>query len=251
MSAHGRTNVDSMTPSGLRDSAVGKPNQVRQLHDEASLVDDHSVAVQRVGWLPESWRERWQRDKLPRFDALELVIAEWELHGTIRRTFISGLADPEVLFIASMAWGFGDDARGLHRVSEMLRRERVERPPLEVVADIVTPSRDNGAAAGFSALFLNGRTRVHGLGIAFGTKLIHFAGYNQAPDPQPLILDLNVWRGAQALSPIPPVPDPQRHCTSAAYERYCSWASSAVLDTTPRVIEYTLFQGGRGNWPTN
>lgn len=221
--------------------SVGLAEQVERWTEE-------DLDRQRVGWLPRAWVEQWNERALPRLDVVESLVSEYEKFGTIRRSFVAGQADPVALFISAMAWGFGDDARGLYRVTRMLEVERDGGDPLAVVHDVVAATRSDGAAAGFRSLFRDGRSRVMGLGIAFGTKLLHFAGTGYSLDPVPLILDLNVWKGSRLLGPGIPVPDPRRYCTSAAYEGYCSWAQHAVAGTSGALVEFTLFQGGRGLW---
>lgn len=233
-------------------SAASRPTDSggwRDLNSELPLVDDQVVGRQAVGWRPDAWIDHWERNSLPRREVLDLITAEFFDHGTIRRDFIQDLDDPMALFIASMAWGYGDDGRGPYRAGRMLQTPRGAVGAETAITDIVDTTRRRGASAGFGSLFNAGRTRVFGLGIAFGTKLLHFAGYREHPDAPPLVLDVNVWRGSMELKSRPPVPDPRRYTTSAAYESYCRWAAQAGIGSA-RAVEYVLFRDGQGRWPS-
>jgi hypothetical protein len=123
----------------------------------------------------------------------------------------------------------------------MLRREGLGT----IVTGIVESSRRD-AGSGFRALFdSRGRNRIPWLGIAYGTKVVHFAGYDYA-DPPPLILDRRVFLGSACLDGDLPVPDPSRYTTGAQYAAYCSWAADVARrnDVTPQLIEFALFSHG-------
>jgi hypothetical protein len=180
---------------------------------------------------------------------------EYRSQKSIRRSFVaSHHDDPLAQFICAMAWGFGPDARGLFRVRQMLLPSRDARPAVEVIEEIVKTVQEHGAAAGLSSLFVGGRARLRYLGIAFGTKLLHFAAVGAPVGPCPLVLDARVYRGAQGVTPRPPIPDPARYVRSSQYQEYCQWAHDQVeaLQATqvteppsrPDQIEFLLFEAG-------
>ena len=119
---------------------------------------------------------------------LSQLEAEVSQQGGLLREFIFGFAEREPvveLFLAVMAWGFGTKVRWPHQ------RMMLTSPiPKDKVIEIIRNTRDDGAGAGRTAF----RTDQHvpGLGPAFGSKLLYFAGYGRSPKPWPLILDDNV-----------------------------------------------------------
>lgn len=161
-------------------------------------------------------------------------------NGTIRRSWIRSLVDePLQLLVASTIWGYGNYLlRGRSALAAMLSTPKVE----SISADIVNASRCS-AADGFVALFdTRGRTRITNLGIAFGTKVVHFAGYDHAT-PQPLILDARVFQAAAMLEDGGRVPDPRTYTTGAQYQDYCAWAAEVAARNRiePEAVEYALF----------
>jgi hypothetical protein len=112
-------------------------------------------------------------------------------HGGIRREFVFAHAggSPVALFLLAMAWGFGET-----NVRWPVQRATLT-PPFHgfAIADILQQVQTNGAGEGWSALWRP--NHVNGLGAAFGTKLLYFAGYKKCPiGPRPLVLDSNVRR---------------------------------------------------------
>ena len=80
---------------------------------------------------------------------------------------------PVELFIAVMAWGLGLDNRGPAKVARILDRARCRR----TIKTVVDSVRHDGAAAGYSTYY-SGPTLPQ-LDIAFITKLLYFAGYQE------------------------------------------------------------------------
>jgi hypothetical protein len=130
-----------------------------------------------------------------------------------------------------MIWGFATSNRGPYSLRLMLTGKSGGEPVSAVLASIISSARA-GAGEGFTSLFdARGRTRVPRLGVAFGTKLVHFADYDSDARPRPLVLDNRVWLAAQALTDMPTVPDPKRYVATADYLAYCRWRRMSPLVT--------------------
>ena len=137
---------------------------------------------QPISWQRANWEKLWEAaPDLPASDVLDAIDIEVasDGRGTIRRSWIRGLADgdPLVFLAASTIWGFGDYVRrGRPALRAMLSTQDVAA----LTTDIIDAARRD-AGAGFEALFDNrGRTRIKSLGIAFGTKVVHFLDTNTA-----------------------------------------------------------------------
>lgn len=208
------------------------------------LIDTHrdaNIDAQPVGWNRAMWEKVWAADLLAGRETLDLIDAEVAANGTMRRSWLMGLTDTPVVFlVASTIWGYGNyGRRGVPALKAMLQTPNVT----DVTNDIIRASRID-CASGFSALFDNGKSRIRQLGIAFGTKVVHFAGYEHA-DPPPLILDKRVYNAGQVLN-LSAIPDPEAFTTGAQYGAYCEWANDAAKrhQVAPCVVEYVLFQYG-------
>jgi hypothetical protein len=153
---------------------------------------------------------------------------------------------PHAGVLAALVWGFGPTGYGASRTAKMLTSDGAAAAS----EHIWVTAREQGAQAGFSALWHNKRSCVRGLGTAFGTKVLYFAATAATPRPAPLVLDQFVYHGAQrlaqegAIGDARRVPDPRRYLTSATYAKYCAWAEDQAPGAGDNV-EYVLFQEGR------
>lgn len=207
------------------------------------------VERQPVTWRRANWEKLWEAEPgLPGGDVLDAIDAEvsGEGAGTIRRSWIRGLADgdPFVFLAASTIWGFGNYVR---RGRPALRAMLYTPDVAAVTRDIIDAARRD-AADGFVALFDDcGRARIKSLNIAFGTKVVHFAGYDHT-HPKPLVLDRRVYAAARGLDDPAPVPNPSRYTTGDQYRNYCAWAGEVAERNRvePEFVEYVLFMDGKG-----
>lgn len=201
-----------------------------------------------IPWRPTDWA------RVKKHSHEAAVAVEQLPPGGIRRDDVRRVvADNGDLagFVAAMIWGFGTTAYGPHRVFEMLTEQRDVEPPVDVIHRIMVTARSEGVAAGFGSLWSKGRTRVHGLGTAFGTKALYFAGTGGGAGPVSLVLDQFVFAGAghvRSTGVEVPVPDPRRYLKRAGYAEYCEWAGNiaARAGVAPDCVEYALFKLGKG-----
>jgi hypothetical protein len=230
----------------------------RELTETASLVPTideliggsrRDVDRQPITWRRPNWEKLWLAEpRLPGGDVLDAIDAEVssEGAGTIRRSWLRGLADgdPPLFLAASTIWGFGNYVRrGRPALGAMLRTPDVGA----ITRSIIDASRRD-PGEGFEAVFdARGHPRIKSLNIAFGTKVVHFAGYDHS-HPRPLVVDRRVYAAARCLDDSAPVPDPARYTTGHEYRNYCAWAGEVARRNRvePEVVEYVLFMDGRG-----
>ena len=169
----------------------------------ASLISNASVESvmerQPARWRPAAWQDHWRARRLPHPQVLDELQQEYATHGTIRRSFVFTYHDrtPVELFIAVMAWGLGPDNRGPAKIGKILDLSDAA----EAIEAVVKSVRQDGAVAGYSKYYSG--HKLPQLDVAFITKLLYYAGYQEERRPRPLIYDNLV---ATAIVRLPDAP---------------------------------------------
>ena len=198
--------------------------------DLDGLVDEHSVPLNATAW----------REHLSRVPGL--LDAVTETGRVSRRDVNTVAADCEraeewtPLLIASFAWGQGTNGYGPRRLSDIRAHAATQRLDLDkTLAGAVAAMRAGTAADAYAHL----RGAIRGLGPAFFTKFLYFAGtqVSTAEGPAPLILDAvvagRVRTVAAARAAAVGIPDPEALCawlwtpTGWTPHRYAVWLDYA------------------------
>ncbi len=151
------------------------------------------------------------------------------------------------LFVLTMAWGYGNVGYGRYRTRRMLATPKVAERLETALAPLRSPAlaTPDQLADVYRSLSWGGSSRIRGLGPAFFTKLLYFAGHRHGEvGLQPLILDRRVARalaaaGGPALA--------SWGWTAEQWLSYLTWAyeRAAALGVPADVVEYRLFDLGR------
>ncbi len=139
-------------------------------------------------------------------------------------------------FIAAMIWGYGTTGYGPYRTQRILSSSRDER--VKILRDVWDHAR-----SGYSDAYKCLKSKIHGLGPAFGTKFIYFAS---DPDKRLPILDLRVseWliqyvtdeKQKKKLSVYPWSPS-----VYESYHKFCQEVATDLELKDCGVVEYVMF----------
>jgi hypothetical protein len=149
------------------------------------------------------------------------------------------------LYVAACVWGTGLSGRNVSRRVKVLH----DNPDAgRHILAAITTMREDGPVPAYRALCRGGDHRLIGLGPAFFTKVLYFAGWDRAAgDRHPLILDQFVvtalndqadlgWKLNWAWSG-----DQYATYLDLAHD----WAAGWGKGTTPDVVERVLFEHGK------
>lgn len=200
----------------------------------------HPIRFSSARWrdaLQPWWPEDAPHDDLIERADLFRIAGEWR-HGSRQVTD---------LFVLTMAWGYGNVGYGRYRTRRMLTTDDVVGRLETALAPLRSPAltTPDQLADVYRSLGWYGSARIRGLGPAFFTKLLYFAGYRYGEvGLQPLILDRRVARA------LPAAGGPALGSwgwTAKQWLTYLTWADERAVDhgVAPDVIEYWLFDAGR------
>lgn len=202
-------------------------------------TDDHAVPWNATSWL--SATDAWSEPVLNRLQVLADSLG-WEEAAGQRHPRISRRAvfqrtdgDPEDLFLAAMAWGFGTTGYGWSRTSEIIRNADMKFGSGSGIRTAVAELRraaEGGTEIVFRAWSRGGAAKIPDLGTAFASKIAYFAAYDRDEASGPLIADLNTTWSFWALNGIWDSRD-----TAAEYRQYVSWAEEVAEKLTRRTAD--------------
>ncbi|MEU6339414.1 hypothetical protein ABZ883_00445 [Streptomyces sp. NPDC046977] len=217
----------------------------------------HGTGTHAVGYIPAAWAdiEAWpasladrtqkQRTLLSRAEVLMVARAGWQTSNWTET------------FVASYIWGQGSNGYAAYRLSQLLGPATEE-----VLTEATKVLANDGAVVAYNAL----RGAICGLGPAFFTKFLYFAGsaISDLAGPAPLILDQRIARVVRAyatrLGGELGLEEPARLAkwlwsdggwTAYRYNVYLRWAHGAaeqlacttLWSETPDSLELALFSG--------
>lgn len=179
-----------------------------------------------------------------------------DVHRIAGRSAISDEAWSRQVFVAALMWGYGGQIKR-YRYLENIERALGALEPLDSVLMSVTGALDRGDIEAAYGAFLTtrGGPAIRGLGPAFFTKILYFAGAKRVPPgcAPPLILDALV---ARALSWLLGTFHLYVDLGTAGWSAYgkgfvryvesmARWAEA--LGCLPEDLEYYLWAAARGH----
>lgn len=199
-----------------------------------------------VWWNGRTWSQAdaWSAETRRRVNALNDSLDDqsrddgWRLIS--RADVFNRAGDPLDLFLAAMAWGFGNRGYGWRRTSDIVNGAGEEKVAL-AVESLRRASADEGSADTWRAWSRGGDAKLRGLDTAFASKVAYFACFDLARRHGPLIADLNT---AWALWALAGKWDSRK--SAALYADYVDWAErwAEVLNRGPDDVERALFNIG-------
>lgn len=204
-------------------------------------TDDHAV-----NWKHSAWGGGCATEVTDRVHRLAEQLREknggdCDLVRISRRdVFALADADPVDLFLAAMAWGFGDVGYGWYRTNNVIEHageDRIARA-IETIRKANQQAEPIGAWRAWSRA---GEAKLPGLGTAFASKLAYFACFDRATGTGPLIADANTAWGLWGLTGIW-----DSRAKADRYGEYVEWASAAAcsIGCRPDDVERALFEIG-------
>ncbi|MDT8434982.1 MAG: hypothetical protein RQ731_09545 [Anaerosomatales bacterium] len=208
-----------------------------------------------ITWVPATWHKRFPAGSLAgryldELDGQPLSrSAILDVAGRIPNlSEVDRAFEVERLFLLSQVWGYGTVGYGAFRTAAIMRGT----PFISVVGRVYEELIEHGAVAAYHAMRRGGPENLRGLGPAFATKFLHFAGYGVVPPgtPEPLILDSLVGAALHKGEPTAFGPFTGRVWDSETYCRYLDavdWvcANTAIDGLRPADTELALFLIGK------
>jgi len=222
-----------------------------------TLVKHQPAVQQTIEWRPSAWRSHFPEHKelinhLAGNPATEkAAIKRSSIYESAKRAIGAqqqGIGAHQA-FITIMIWGRGLDNRGPALTKRMTKMKDFDSTLADIIRRSSAPECTHADA--FLSLFERGRPRIRGLGVSFGTKLIHAFSDGQSESPA-LVYDDLVKRALRALRKsgvdgVPDAPSPWRFMKAREYADYCEWSAehASKWDVKPRDVEFALFLLGR------
>ncbi len=228
------------------------PNLVRAI--EARL-DDGLLQQESIGWSSKTWL-KWFQMGSPEGVVLQGLVGQPLSRSSILDTAegLINLPDDqrklgvEHLFLRSQVWGFGTVGYGAYRTSRIMSL-REFKPTISRAFEVL---HDEGAVVAYESMRPGGENYLRGLGPAFATKFLYFAGYRLLPPKalKPLILDSLVGAALHTAEPSVFGPRAGRAWDRGAYKEYLEAARWAMAHSTKYVLlpedtERVLFEMGK------
>lgn len=220
--------------------ATEYPGLVRLVQDR---LDRERLREQPIEWRPRTWLKWFPSDcdegrQIQEFGARGILRSDvFELAQVIPEMLAEArVAGLRRLFLLSQIWGYGTVGYGAYRTARLMRQPEFNRR-LNGAYELLL--RD-GAAAAYRSMSPENPNRVRGLGPAFATKFLYFAGYKQEPPNRlrPLILDSLVGAALHEAEPEAFGPRTGLFWDCETYARYLEaawWVQSS------KYTRYVLF----------
>ncbi|MFD7409539.1 hypothetical protein ACFV7R_44605 [Streptomyces sp. NPDC059866] len=152
------------------------------------------IGAHAVGYVPAAWAgiEPWPALLADRTGGGRAAVSRAQVMAVARAGAVS--SSWRETLVASYVWGQGGNGYGPHRLGQILHGPSVQTQLARAVAMLA----DEGAVAAYRSL----RGAIPGLGPAFFTKFLYFAGAArlELPGPRPLILDQRIARVVRAYA---------------------------------------------------
>lgn len=201
-------------------------------------TDEHAV-----WWNGQAWSqaEVWSTDARRRVQRLYASLDDrsrddgWRLIS--RAQVFHRADDPLDLFMAAMAWGFGNRGYGWRRTSDIINGAG-EETVARAVERLRHAEAEGGAAGVWRAWARGGEAKLRGLDTAFASKVAYFASFDRDRGRGPLIADLNTAWALWALAA-----NWDSRTSAALYAAYVKWADRWAVDLNSRSddVERALF----------
>lgn len=228
----------SARTNGAVHEAMVRHTLAEQIARFNERTDEHAVLWNGEAWAAaEAWSEGTARRVRALADSLHDGTRDdgWRLIS--RQAVFERRDDPIDLFLAAMAWGFGNRGYGWRRTSAIVEHSG-EATITRCVKELQRAASADGCEGTWRAWSRGGAAKMRGLDTAFASKVAYFACFDRTSGRGPLIADINT---AWALWALDGIWDSRK--SAALYARYVEWAERWADDLRcrPDDIERALF----------